>query len=362
MQDSREARCVFRSQGIPLTGDTVNRHPVHGGLCGPGSESGGPPGRQAEAVAAWRAVVRVLRSTAGGTLDSLTSVVFPADCRVCGVPLSGFTFLPVCDSCWNHLPAQKGALCARCGESLMDEPHPGAAAVCRLCRAALPAFERAVAHGIYDGNLRALLHLLKYDRMDGLAKRLGALIAEHVLAIPELPQALMVVPVPLHAGKRRWRGFNQAELLARGAMAAMHRRRPGMRMRLAAGVLERQRATESQAGLSPHQRRVNVRGAFFISHPAQVNGQAVLLIDDIYTTGATARACSQALRRAGAASVWVATVARAQRTDTAGLQQTEVSASGSNTGAEPRMEEDVAFWDAGRMPERERRHGQQENP
>jgi len=300
-------------------------------------------------ISAWRAVVRVLRSTAAGTVHSLTSVVFPADCRACGVPLSGFSLLPVCDSCWTDLPMQAGTLCARCGEALAGDLESAsggqAQAQCRLCRAAAPAFEKAVAHGVYSGKLRMLIHLMKYDGLEGLARRLGGLAAEQALAIAELPENLLVAPVPLWGPKRRQRGFNQAELLARGAIAVMRRRRPAMRLKLGAGVLERQRATESQAGLSPHGRRVNVRGAFFVPHPAVVDGRDVLLIDDIYTTGATARACARALRSAGAKSVWVATVARAQRED--GLLRADASDAQepkTEEAIELPMEQDVAFW------------------
>jgi ComF family protein len=282
-------------------------------------------------------VVRVLRSTAGSAFDSLTSVLFPADCRVCGLPLSGFSLLPVCDSCWNELPAQTGALCLRCGESLHTEPSMSET-VCRICRAAPPPFEKAVAHGVYGGKLRTLVHLLKYDGMESLATRLGALVADQALAIEGLPVDLVVVPVPLWAPKRRKRGFNQAEMLAGGTAIALRRRCPELRVKLAAGALERQRATESQAGLSPHERRANVRGAFFAPHPALVDGRDVLLIDDIYTTGATARACTLALKRAGAARVWVATVARAQRED---------ALTGAEAVADVPMEQDVAMWDGG---------------
>jgi ComF family protein len=292
-------------------------------------------------------VARVLRSTTGSAFDSLTTVLFPADCRVCGLPLSGFTLLPVCSSCWNDLPAQTGALCVRCGEALTHPVAPdgrsdqdGApdASLCRICRAAAPPFEKAVAHGVYADKLRALVHLLKYEGMEPLASRLGALAAEQALAVEGLPRELVVAPVPLWPSKGRQRGFNQAELLARGAIAAMRMRRPEMRVRLVAGALERRRATESQAGLSPHERRANVRGAFFVPKPATVDGQDVLLIDDIYTTGATARACAQALKSAGARRVWVATVARAQREDA------QVGAAAVEDVEIP-IEQDVALWD-----------------
>ena len=124
---------------------------------------------------------------------------------------------------------------------------------------------------------------------------------------------MLVIPVPMHPVKQRQRGFNHAELLARAAMAEMRRRHPQWRLHLETSLLKRVRVTVSQAGLTSHQRRQNLRGAFFAPHPGRLAGQNVLLVDDIYTTGATARACSRVLMNAGAASVRVATVARAQR-------------------------------------------------
>lgn len=333
-------RCVFRSQGISLTSTPVSQHQVRWGR----RPAEVPPSDES----VWRAVVRVLRSTANGTLDSLCSVLFPADCRVCNLPLSGFTLLPVCSSCWNNLPTQPGVLCMRCGEALAGDSDTAEQSFCRPCRQAPPAFRKAVAHGVYEGPLRTLLHLLKYEGMEPLAKRLGTLLADQILAIPELPGDLLIVPVPLYGKKRRQRGFNQSALLARGALEALRTGRPALQVKVADSALTRRRATQSQAGLSPHQRRVNVRGAFFVSRGEAVAGRNVLLIDDIYTTGATARACSEALRRAGAKTIWVATVARAQKESA--LRQQPMREWEHETGAaEPDlpMEEDVAFWTEG---------------
>ncbi len=214
--------------------------------------------------------------------------------------------------------------------------------LCRPCRVAPPDFRKAVAHGVYDGKLRSLLHLLKYDGIEPLAKPLGALLGQRILAIPDLPDELVAVPVPLFGKKRRDRGFNQADLLAQGVVMEMRRHRSKIQVTLAAALLRRQRATESQAGLSPHQRRVNVRGAFFVPRPEMVAGRHVLLIDDIYTTGATSRACSLALRRAGAASVWVATVARAQKEFAAQVEGFEIR---GQVPPDLPMEEDFALWE-----------------
>ncbi|HEX3472165.1 MAG TPA: ComF family protein [Silvibacterium sp.] len=274
----------------------------------------------------------------------MTSVAFPADCRICGNPLSSLTRVPVCHSCWANLPSQSASLCSLCGENLGISDFgevPGENLLCRPCRLARPAFERAVAHGVYQGTLRLLLHLLKYEGLEPVARRLGTLIAGQLAGIPGLPQRMLVIPVPLFKARRRERGFNQAELLARAAVRAMGSSCPEWEGEFAPGVLARQRATESQAGLSPHERRRNLRGAFFVSDPARVRGRDVLVIDDIYTTGATARACSQVLKRAGAATVWVATVARAQRR--------QIETFRPETVADVPMHQDVAMWDGGRI-------------
>ena len=126
---------------------------------------------------------------------------------------------------------------------------------------------------------------------------------------------MLVVPVPLHRSKYARRGFNQSRSLAAQALQFLRKSHPQWRLTLAPSTLMRLRSTESQAGLTPRQRRINVRGAFSVSDPSWVKARHVLVIDDILTTGATARAAAQTLLRAGAASVWVATLARAQRAE-----------------------------------------------
>lgn len=162
--------------------------------------------------------------------------------------------------------------------------------------------------------MREAIHALKYDRLHPAATGLGCMLAEAIAQLAgEAPEEMLVIPVPLHPSKYAQRGFNQSRALAAEALKSLRKTHPQWRLTLASRTLLRQRATETQAGLTPRLRRKNVRGAFVVSDPARVTLRHVLLVDDILTTGATARAAAQALVEAGAASVWVATLARAQR-------------------------------------------------
>ncbi|HUB01648.1 MAG TPA: ComF family protein [Terriglobales bacterium] len=183
---------------------------------------------------------------------------------------------------------------------------------CRLCQLAEPPFVRAVAFGSYDEKLRDLVHLLKFDQVRPAAKVLGGLLAASIAKLaPSLPSgSIAVVPVPLHFRKQAQRGFNQAELIARCGLKQLSRSEQSAPFELMPHALIRARETGSQIGLTRHQRRENLRGAFKVGDPTQVRDRNILLVDDVYTTGATASECARVLLRAGAARVWVATVCR----------------------------------------------------
>ena len=132
------------------------------------------------------------------------------------------------------------------------------------------------------------------------------MLAQSICKLNLGKEAVLVVPIPLHASKRRQRGFNQSELIARAALKKLRLKN----LELARNVLFRDRATVSQIGLTRPQRIENVRGAFRVTHLSTLKGRSVLLVDDVLTTGTTASECARVLRRAGTGKVYVATVAR----------------------------------------------------
>jgi ComF family protein len=212
-------------------------------------------------------------------------------------------------------------MCSCCGEDLDIDMESARFAnlsieeglLCDGCRTDPPKFERAVAYAVYRGELREMIHLLKYERMDLVAKLLGGMLAQSILTLEaEAARELLVVAVPLFPAKQRQRGYNQSALLADAVIAELRKSHPQWRLRPRHTLMERHRDTRSQFELNPVSRRVNIRGAFRVNADVIAPGSEVLLVDDIYTTGATARECSRVLRRAGASKVWVATLARAQ--------------------------------------------------
>jgi ComF family protein len=211
-------------------------------------------------------------------------LVFPPRCVGCG---SSGAFL--CEVCIASLPRAEGPRCSRCW-------RPGRALDrCPQCQAEPPVFDGLRAAFVHEGVARELVHALKYRGATVLAAPMASMLAETVrrygLAVD------VVVPVPLSGLRRRTRGYNQAESLAR----ALGRE---LRLPVRTRAVVRRRHTPPQArSAGAEERRRNVAGAF-VSRERSVAGRSVLLVDDVTTTGATLAACASALKEGGARSVW----------------------------------------------------------
>ena len=225
-----------------------------------------------------------------------------------------------------------GPLCQICGEKLFHaNAETEEVPLCGICRRAGAHFRRAAAFGAYEGALRDLIHLFKYNGVRPAGRVLGGLL-NRTVATMSLPDSYIVVPVPLWSGKRTARGFNQAEAIARSFMNFQS----SSSIQLDTSILLRTRETASQTGLTRHQRRANVRGAFAVVKAEKFKGRNVLIVDDVMTTGTTAGECARVLRRAGAKEVFVATVARATKEAGSVLAMAAGALSGgSRSGGEP---------------------------
>jgi len=224
--------------------------------------------------------------------EAVADLFFPPRCMVCQ-RLGAW----LCTGCMAEIEMIHPPVCHQCGLPL---DAPGADHPCRIP----PPLDGLRACAFHSGPLREAIHDLKYRDLTALATPLGRLMAGAWPALDGewLPQA--VVPVPLHSHRQRQRGYNQSALLARQLAAVLQ-------LPLLDGVLHRVKATVPQVDLDAEQRRLNVLDAFRCQ-PGSMAGQAVLLVDDVCTTGATLASACQALKEAGASCVLAYTLARAR--------------------------------------------------
>ncbi len=226
--------------------------------------------------------------------------VFPDDCRLCEKPLTTFSRIPVCTACLHSpQPLQLEFFCRVCRTPFVDSYPLDEHDLCIICRGSQANFDAAYSYGSYDGSLQKLIQLFKYSKVESLAGPLSGLLLK---SLPFGENFDLIVPMPMHWRKRWERGFNQAELLAEPVA-----KRFGLKL---SHHLRRTRYTKAQAGLNEKQRRENLKNSLAVKRPAEISGKRVLLIDDVFTTGATLRAAAAALKSCGAARVTALTLAR----------------------------------------------------
>ena len=237
-------------------------------------------------------------------VDGLLAVAYPQSCAICRASVERRKLGVVCEACWAGTRVFKGteALCWKCGVLLDFEALVVAAEEVRCGRCETLCFDVARAVGPYKGALRE--SVLELKRQPLVAMQLQTLLIDAAKREP-LNSSTRIVPVPLHERRLRTRGFNQAVVMAE----ALSRE---LRLPLDEVSLVRISSTEKyRAGLDAKGRRDTVAGAFAVCHPRLVAGENILLVDDVFTTGATVSACAEALRAAGARNVFVLTISRA---------------------------------------------------
>ena len=234
-------------------------------------------------------------------VDGLLSVAWAPACAVCDTLLNEPTRGIVCGPCWHRVRLITSPVCPWCSDPL--PPRISRCPHCREPHADGVAVTRLRAAGWYEGALRSIIHVFKYQGRRSLAKPLAALMRDagrNLLACSDL-----IVPVPLHRRRQRERGFNQVAELAAYLGPPV------------AGALRRVRATPPQTTLVAARRRLNIQGAFQVAEGCwmlrtvpSLRGKTVVLADDVTTTGATLDACARVLRDAGAHEVHALTIAK----------------------------------------------------
>lgn len=236
--------------------------------------------------------------------DSALTVVYPQACAVCGSSVESRLDGVACATCWDstHLFDDDVTLCWKCGAFSRAQVSKDKRRNIRCGQCDEHMFTAARACGFYEGALRA--SVLNLKREPRVAPRLARLMFEAQQREP-ISQATLIIPVPLHPEREHQRGFNQAMLLAQELSRLS-------RLPIDEHSVVREVHTERhRAGMDSRARRDSVTGAFVVRHFDLIVGQSVLLIDDVFTTGATVSACAGVLREAGAERVFVLTVARA---------------------------------------------------
>lgn len=228
-------------------------------------------------------------------LEALAELLFPARCLGCGRQLGCSRPPLLCTSCSTGIAPLSEPICPYCGT-------PGANRSCPSCLQHSFAFDRARSLFIYQEPIRSLIHDLKFSGSLAGLNTFAALAQQATLA-DLLHEPDLILPVPLHIRRLRWRGFNQSLLLAQVCF-------PAWRKKIQPDLLQRHRATVPQTQLDAVLRRSNLHGAFSLSAPELVQGRNVLLVDDVFTTGSTLDECAKVLREAGAAEIAAFTLAK----------------------------------------------------
>jgi len=232
---------------------------------------------------------------------ALFDLIFPSQCKICGGVLGAAKW--VCKGCLGNTRFISPPYCDCCGIPLsplfLEVERP----LCKECQSRPMYFREARAVALYKGVMRECIHLFKYEKKEALSKPLGELMIESMNDYWGGKSFDLIISVPLHPARKRERGFNQAELLARAI-------KEHLALPLDIHSLRRIKPTTSQTTLNRRERLQNVKGAFQAKDKSAFFKKKILLIDDLFTTGATIDECSRIMIEAGAQEVYALTLAR----------------------------------------------------
>jgi ComF family protein len=229
-------------------------------------------------------------------LSKFLRIFFPEPCPVCKNPSTYHKTAPICPDCWQTITPYKGPICQKCGKPLVAD----SSITCSDCLKDAPSFNWARSFGLYEGVLKEAVNLMKYYSV----KRLSKPLSEIMLGM-KIPQADAIIPVPLHKKKLRSREFNQSSSFARHISKSN-----GIPVIL--NALVKIKETVPQVGLNARERKKNIKNSFGLTNRELIQGKDIILVDDVFTTGATVRECSRLLKKQGAGDIYVVLLAHSR--------------------------------------------------
>lgn len=235
-------------------------------------------------------------------LEAAVDLFYPPRCVLCDKKLTGVE-KHICNECYNALPLINGSRCPKCSRPIRT--RNGENQLCGVCRIQPNKnIKVTVAAGEYEGLMKRLIHLYKYDRQQFLSVLFARIIAEQTIKMNVAESIDLLVPIPLHWTRKRWRGFNQSKEICRGISHLINV------PVIPESAFCRVRKTTPQVQLNAASRTSNIRDAFSVRKAKYIKGKNIALVDDVYTTGATSDECSRMLLHAGAKSVSLLIIAR----------------------------------------------------
>ena len=240
--------------------------------------------------------------------ESFISLFLPAECKICSKPLKSSNRSFICEECWNKVEWLEPPYCSRCSKPFSpSETSPiNSFSICAECKKNSLYFKKVFVPTLYVGVMKKIIHIFKYERKRGVIRGIKK-IMEIYFSQNHFPfsRLHLVVPIPLYRKKLKERGFNQAELLARIIAEYFN-------IKLSKNNLKKIKPTKSQTKLSASERIKNMKGAFIVKSKEEFCGKNILLVDDIYTTGATVKEAAKILKRVNTKEIYAFTLARAK--------------------------------------------------
>ena len=234
-------------------------------------------------------------------LHDLSAVIFPPQCLGCAEIIDQGDGRIFCPSCESRIHFITGSICHICGTTFPDSPADNH--LCGECLEKKPHFSHARAIFSYEDVILNSIHQFKYKNDISTGEMLASFMADFSFPDIDFSDYSLMMPVPLHIKRLRERGFNQSLILARAIGRKKH-------IPVNFSLLKRHKYTLTQTGYHKQERKQNIRGAFEVTDSKKITGSNILLIDDVYTTGATVNECAKILMKAGAQKVSVLTLAR----------------------------------------------------